>query len=97
MIETETKEKTEIHTLLRVGKFKSEIHLQDVRSEKCEIRLNNVDANMVAFLIHNWIMGETARKKKKKWIKIFPGKEEWYLNNASSGFHNAAQSLRQEK
>ena len=42
-------------------------------------------------------MRETARKKKEKSIKIFHGKEEWYLNNASSGFRNAAQSLRKEK
>ena len=35
-------------------------------------------------------------KEEEKLIKIFHGKEEWYLNNASSGFRNA-QSLRQEK
>ena len=29
--------------------------------------------------------------------EIFHGKEEWYLNNVSSGFCKVAQSLRQEK
>ena len=38
-----------------------------------------------------------CKKEEEKSIKIFHGKEEWYLNNASSGFRNAAQSLRQEE
>ena len=46
-IENETKEETEIRTLLSAEKFKSEIHLQDLRSEKYEVQLNNVDANMI--------------------------------------------------
>ena len=35
--ENETKEETEIRTLLSVKKSKSQIHLQDLRSEKYEI------------------------------------------------------------
>ena len=46
MIENETKEETEIRTLLNVEKFTSEIHLQDLYSEKYKIRLHNVDSNM---------------------------------------------------
>ena len=46
MIENETKEETEIQTLLNVEKFTSEIHLQDLHSEKYKIRLHNVDSNM---------------------------------------------------
>ena len=46
-------------------------------------------------LIESW--GRDCKKEEEKSIKIFYRKEEWYLNNASSGFHNAAQSLRQEK
>ena len=40
MIENETKEETEIGTLLSVEKFKLEIHLQDLRSENYEILVN---------------------------------------------------------
>ena len=39
MIKNETKEETDIRTLLSVEKFKSGMHLQDLDSEKFEIRL----------------------------------------------------------
>ena len=38
-----------------------------------------------------------CKKEEVKSIKIFHTKEEWYLNNASSCFSNATQSLRKEK
>ena len=107
IIENEAKEEIEIGTLLSVEKIKSEIHLQDLRSEKYKIRLNNIDANMIIYftincendicdnLIELW--ERDCNIKKEKSIKIFHGKEEWYLNNASSGFRNAAKSLRQQK
>ena len=44
----------EIQTLLSVEKFKSEIYLEDLRSEKYEIRLNIVDANMVTYFTANY-------------------------------------------
>ena len=107
MIENETKKEMEIRTLLSVEKLKSEIHLQDLRSEKYEMRLNNIDARMITYftandendicdnLIELW--ERDCKKAEERSIKIFHGKEEWYLKNASSGFRNAAQSLRQEK
>ena len=49
MTENETKEKTEIRTLLCVEKFKSEIRLQDLSSGKYETLLNNVDENMITY------------------------------------------------
>ena len=49
MTENETKEKTEIWTLLCVEKFKSEIRLQDLSSGKYETPLNNVDENMITY------------------------------------------------
>ena len=54
MIKNEKKEETEIRTLLSVEKFKSEIHLQDLRSEKYETRINNVDANMITYFTANY-------------------------------------------
>ena len=54
MIKNEKKEETEIRTLLNVEKFKSEIHLQDLRSEKYETRINNVDANMITYFTANY-------------------------------------------
>ena len=53
-IENKSKEEKEIRTLLSVEKFKSEIHLQDLRSKKYEIRLNNVDANMITYFSANY-------------------------------------------
>ena len=107
MIENETKEEMEMRTLLSVEKFKSEIHLQDLHSEKYEIRLNNVDANMITCFTANYendicdnlieLWDRDCKKEEEKSIKIFHGREEWYLNNTSPGFRNAAQSLRQEK
>ena len=107
MIENETKEEMEMRTLPSVEKFKSEIHLQDLHSEKYEIRLNNVDANMITCFTANYendicdnlieLWDRDCKKEEEKSIKIFHGREEWYLNNTSPGFRNAAQSLRQEK
>ena len=107
MIENETKKEMEIRTLLSVEKPKSEIHLQDLRSERYEMRLNNIDAKMIKYLTANYendicdnlieLWKRDCKKAEEKSIKIFHGKEEWYLKNASSGFRNAAQSLRQEK
>ena len=54
IIENEAKEETEIRALLRVEKFESKIHLQDARSEKYEIRLNNVNANMITYFTANY-------------------------------------------
>ena len=86
MIENETKEETELRTLLSKEKFKSEIHLQDLRSEKYEIRLNNTDANMITYLRANYendicdnlieLWERDCKKKEEKSIKIFHGKEE---------------------
>ena len=42
-------------------------------------------------------MGERLQERRGKSVKIFHGKEEWYLNNASSVYRNATQSLRKEK
>ena len=105
MIENETKEETEIQTLLSVEKFKSEIHLQDLHSEKYEIRLHNVDTNMITYFTANYendicdslieLWERDCKKEQKKSIKIFLGKEEWYLNNASSGSRNAAQEIKE--
>ena len=55
----------------------------------------NYENDICDNLIELW--EKDYEKEEEKLIKIFHGKEEWYLNNASSGFRNAAQSLRQEK
>ena len=54
MIENERKEETEIRTLLSVEKFKSERHLQDLRSEKYEILVNNIDEKMITYFTANY-------------------------------------------
>ena len=87
MIENETKEETEIRTLLSVEKFKSEIRLQDLRSEKYEVRLNNVDANMITYFTVNFendicdnlieLWERDCKKEEEKSIKIFHGKEDY--------------------
>ena len=55
----------------------------------------NYEKNICDNLIKFW--ERDCKKLKEKSIKIFHGKDECYLNNASLGFHNAAQSLRKEK
>ena len=72
-----------------------------------EIRLNNIDANMIKHFTANYeneicdklieLWERDCKKEEEKSIQIFHRKEEWYLKNTSSGFRNAAQSLRQEK
>ena len=53
----------------------------------------NYENDICDKLIESW--GRDCKKEEEKSIKIFYRKEEWYLNNAaSSGFRNAAQSLR---
>ena len=54
MIENERKEETEIRTLLSVEKFKSERHLQDLRPEKYEILVNNIDEKMITYFTANY-------------------------------------------
>ena len=55
----------------------------------------NYENDICDDLIELW--EKDYEKEEEKLIKIFHGKEEWYLNNASSGFRNAAKSLRQQK
>ena len=73
--ENNTKEETGIRTLLSVEKFKSEIYLQDLRSEKYEIRLNNIDANMTTYFTASYENGicenlielwERLQKRRRK-------------------------------
>ena len=88
------KKKQDIRTLIS-----AEIYLQDLHSEKYEIGLINVDASMVTYFTANYEnnicdnlieLWERECRKEEKSIKIFCGKEELHLNNASSVFHNAA-------
>ena len=86
IIENESKEETEIWTPLRVEKFKSEIHLQDLRSEKYEIWLNNYDTNMITYFTANYennicdnlieLWERDCKKEEEKLINIFYNKEE---------------------
>ena len=45
--ENDAKEKTKIRKLLSSGKLKPEIHIQEVRSEKYELRINYLHMNMI--------------------------------------------------
>ena len=55
----------------------------------------NYENNICDNLIELW--ERDCKKEEEKSFKIFHGKQEWYLNNASSGFRDAAQSLIKEK
>ena len=55
----------------------------------------NYENDICGSLIELW--ERDCKNEEEKLIKIFHGKEDWYLNNASSGFRNTAQSLRQER
>ena len=99
------KKEAKIRTLIVVEKFKLEIHLQALRSEKYEIALNDVNANMIRYFTANYendiyynlidLREKDSKKEEEKSVAIFYEKEEWYLINTSSSFRNAAQCLRQ--
>ena len=55
----------------------------------------NYENDICDNLIELW--ERDCKKEEEKSIKIFHDKEEWYLNNASSGFRNATQTLTKEK
>ena len=74
MIENETKEETEIRTRLSAEKFKWGIHLEDLRSEQYEIRLNNVDANMITYFTANYeddICDNITELWERDWKRYF--------------------------
>ena len=86
MTENETKKETETRKLFSIEKFKSKMHLQDLCPEKYEIRLNNVDWNMIAYFTANHendicdnlieLWERDCKKGEEKSVKIFHGKEE---------------------
>ena len=55
----------------------------------------NYEKDICDNLIELW--ERNCKKEEKKLIKIFHGKDEWYVNHGLSGFRNSGQSLRQEK
>ena len=55
----------------------------------------NYENDICGNLIELW--ERDCKKEEEKSIKIFQGKEKWYLNNASLGFRSAARSLRKRK
>ena len=70
LIENKIKEETEWQTLLSVEKFESEMHLQDLRSKKYEMRLNNSDANMTIYFAANYennICGNLIKLWQRDW------------------------------
>ena len=70
------KEEAKIRTLIVVEKFKLKIHVQALRSEKYDIALNDVNANMIRYFTATYendicynlklIYGRKTAKKKKK-------------------------------
>ena len=42
-------------------------------------------------------MEKQLQKKGQKSLKIFHGKEDWHLNNASSDYRNSPQNLKRER
>ena len=55
----------------------------------------NYENDICDSLIEVW--ERDCKKEEEKLIKIFYDKEEWYLNNSSSGCRNATQSLSKGK
>ena len=70
------KKEAKIRTLIVVEKFKLKIHVQALRSEKYDIALNDVNANMIRYFTATYendifynlklIYGRKTAKKKKK-------------------------------
>ena len=86
----------EIRKQLSVEKFKSEIALLHLRSQRYIQRYQNIDSEMVAHIIHKF-NEEVAQRLIKKWeedckeqegisMVIFNKKEHWIEENATFGF-----------
>ena len=98
-IRNENEEELEIRCQLAVEKFKSEVNLQKKRSEKYQERFMKIDVEMITYLTGHFENTEVCdglikewetdcTKEEEKSIQIFDKKEDFFLNNSSSGYQN---------
>ena len=95
-IKNEAKEETAIRQQLSIEKFKAEINLQQLRSEKYQVRYERLDSEMLTYLTYNFeedicyslidMWEKECRKEEDISINIFEKKQDWYLNNATTEF-----------
>ena len=70
-IKNENKEELEIRRQLAIEKFKSEINLQEKRSEKYQERFIKIDAEMITHLTGHFENNEVCDALIKEWESDF--------------------------
>ena len=70
-IKNENKEELEIRRQLAIEKFKSEINLQEKRSEKYQERFMKIDAEMITYLTGHFENNEVCDALIKEWESDF--------------------------
>ena len=104
VIPNENKEETAIRQQLSLEKFKAEINLQKIRSQKYLERFQTLDAHMIAHFAMNYdndicnslteLWENDCLKEQQKSVDIFDTKRDWYLNNTTTEFCNNSEKTK---
>ena len=107
LIPNENKEERALRPQLSLEKFKAEISLQKLRSQKHMERFQNLDAIMTAHFTMNYEndicnplieLWETGyQKEEQKSYEVFNTKRDWYLNNTTTEFRNETAEEKNNK
>ena len=101
--QTKTKE-TAIRQQLGLEKFKAEISLQKIHSQKYLERFQTLNAHMIAHFTMNYDNGignsltelweNDCLKEQQKSVNVFDKKREWYLNDTATEFCNSSEERK---
>ena len=104
IIPNENKEETAIRQQLSLEKFKAEISLQKIRSQKYLERFQTSDVYMIAHFTMNYdndignplseLWENDYLKEQQKSVNIFDRKKDWYLNNTTTEFRNNSEKRK---
>ena len=102
-IKSYKKEETAIRQQLSLEKFKTEINLQNIHSQKNLERFQTLDAHMIALFTMNYNsdicnslteLWENDCLKEQKSVDTFGTKRDWYLNNTTTEFRNNSEKIK---
>ena len=85
-------------------KFKADISLQKIRSQKYLERFQTLDAYMIAHFTMNYgndigsslseLWENECLKEQQKSVNIFDRKKDWYLNNTITEFRSNSEGRK---
>ena len=88
-------------------KFKAEINLKKIRSQKYFERFQTLDAHMIAHFTMNYdndignslteLWENDCLKQQQKSVNIFDRKRDWYLNNTTTEFCNNSEKRKRKQ